>query len=614
MAFVEDGDEDSNSDVNGDPSTRIYATHSYSNRASPSREQPNTGRSRRGDTSASNSDSAPRSSKKRSDREKEERRRAAAAAAAAEQEEREKQRRRKEKAEAKAHKDSSQALKKVRDRPSNRLKQSHTQPVVQQTSGAYRRGLDEPSYYGISTPASSGNRPRANTRPASYYAGQPVGPPHGSPWAPQSPMVSGGPPHGFPPPGPGPYAGGPPPPQYGGPPPSMYGGPPPPSPTGPHSYFEGRPPMPIQQPSRDLRGRFERPSSAMGFSQSPAGSFEQPYGEYYFAPQHEEPHYNPKRLSRSKQQQQEEDRKRMPPPPKFKQQKEIPRRPSTTAPSSAPFQPPPPRPTSRQQSRPPVRSTNRRSINMAPGHYPTFDEDDSEDDGGLFHDSPEPLYDYRRRPTAGRTRRESKLMYEFDDAEYEPAGRASRRGSLYIPGAGGASLESESKMDSVRRYQEEVSGGPQTPLTAETLRKASKGVASSRSTRSSASRDESDYKQRSNTTGITGITRSSSGGNGENLTMKIAGKAVVRIGDAEIDCEDSEITFSHGQQDMPRGSIGGSDEATTVYQLEEPKRARSTMKALAHRSRDRASSQADSVSRGYGGGHQYAPYEAYDHY
>lgn len=374
--------------------------------------------------------------------------------------------------------------------------------------------------------------------------------------------------------------------------------------------------MPIpQQPSRALRDRFEsRPSSAMGFSQSPAGSFQEPHDDYYYQHQHEDPHYNPKRASRDRQRQQEEDRKRMPPPPKFKPLKEMPRRPSTTAPSSGPFQAPPPapRPASRQQSRPPppARSANRRSINGPPGAYAqTFDEDDSDDD--LFSNSPEPSYEQRpRRPTYSHQRRGSKLVYEYDDVEYEPAaGRSSRRNSVFVPGGGGASLENESRMDQVRRYQDAMSGGPPPPLTAENVKRASKGVPSSRSTRSSASRDESDYKQRSNTTGVTGITRSSSGGNGENLTMKIAGKAVVRIGDAEIDCEDSEITFSHQHHDTARDSIGGSDEASTVHYLEAPRRTRS-VKALPHRpSRERASSQADSVSRGYGGGHQYAPYD-----
>jgi hypothetical protein len=53
------------------------------------------------------------------------------------------------------------------------LTHTKTEPVVQQ----YRRGrVEDPSCYGVQQPAVSGMRPRAQTRPHSYYPGQ-TGPP-----------------------------------------------------------------------------------------------------------------------------------------------------------------------------------------------------------------------------------------------------------------------------------------------------------------------------------------------------------------------------------------------------------------------------------------------------
>jgi hypothetical protein len=234
--------------------------------------------------------------------------------------------------------------------------------------------------------------------------------------------------------------------------------------------------------------------------------------------------------------------------------------------------------------------------------HPTFDDDDLLGENDLFHDlSPQPPYPQRRKSMA-RTRRES-LVYDDDEYEITPAGRSSRRGSIYGGaelGSGGASLESENRYMDALRYQEDVSGGAPVPLTAETLRKANKRgerVASSRSTRSSGSHDESEYK-RSNTTGI---TRSSSGG--DDFTIKVSGPALVRVNGAEIECEDSEITFSNGG---PGGSRGGSDHVSTMYQLEDRSHHRER-KALPHRTR--APSQSDSQSRGYAPSH--APYDPY---
>lgn len=289
------------------------------------------------------------------------------------------------------------------------------------------------------------------------------------------------------------------------------------------------------------------------------------------------------------------------PPPDMKLMKNMPRRPSTTTNSSTPFAPPPPsRPASRHEhSRP--RPVNRRSVGF--NHAPTFDDDDlTGAENPLFHDiSPQPTYEQRKRAIS-RSRPDS-LVY--DDEEYDTmptSGRNSRRTSMYgsaALGSGGASYEGESKYLDALKYQEVVGGTPQ-PLTAESLRKANKRgeVASSRSTRSSASRDESEYKRSS----TTGITRSSSGAH-DDFTIKVSGAAVVRVHGAEIECEDSEITFSNA---TGLGRISG-EPANTVYQLEDGHSSHRERKALPHRTR--APSQSDSQSRGHGSSQ--APYDSH---
>lgn len=194
---------------------------------------------------------------------------------------------------------------------------------------------------------------------------------------------------------------------------------------------------------------------------------------------------------------------------------------------------------------------------------------------------------------------------EDDDDEFDVSpgvSRGGRRGSMHTAalGSGGVSLEKARYLDAMR-YQDDVHGSLPMPLTAETLRKATKRGegASSRSTRSSDSRDESEYK-RSNTTGI---TRSSSGAPDE-FTIKVSGAAVVRFEGAEIECDDGEITFSNNR---PGTSRVGSDRASTVYQLEDSRSRyeRKALPPLAHR--PRAPSQSDTQSRAYAPSH--APYE-----
>lgn len=601
VAFMEDCDEDTGSSLEGIEGTRKYAISEAP--VPPRRQQPNTSKSRTNDqyrpSSGKRSDSNPSDPARppRKEREEPMREKAARRSKEAEREQREEDRQRKEerrekearrqKAEERAAKESSKALKKVRPSP---LKHSQTQPVVQQTG--YRRGHDDPRAYGIQQPAVSGSRPRANTRPASYYAGQVPRPPTSN---------MGYPSHGMHPP-PFPVGTFPPPQMFPpGPPPVMHGLPPLPSPTGMQSYFDGGP----SSHPRDLRSRFDRPSSAMGFSPSSRSYLQEEYGYEDDLPQRMSHARRPSHSQRN-----DDDRKRMP-PPDF-----IPARPRTTANPSTPFQAPPPRPSSRHgHPQPRPRPSQRRSVGFNEG--PGYDDEDFLVGGGedLFHDiSPEPNYARqmaaRRQPIAYDHEEEEEEEEETEESEesddedggYQimPAkGRASRRGSMYSGalGSGGVSLDGDRYTDAMR-YQDDITGGPQVPLTAETLRKANKRgeVASSRSTRSSASRDESEYR-RSNTTGI---TRSSSGGD-DTFTIKVSGGAVVRVQGAEIECDDGgEITFNG----RPGTARVGSDRASTVFQLEDS-RSRVERKALPHR--PRAPSQSDSQSRGYAPSH--APYE-----
>ena len=576
----------------------------------PSKPLPNISRSRtndhyrpspgrRGESSASNSDSTTRSSKKglESKREKEARRQKEYEREdrRKKDEKREKEARRMKAAEERVAKDTK-ALKKIRPAGTR----AATQPVVQQAPSHRRATHDDPRAYGIHQGPPPGPRPRASSRPASF-AGQPprypasnMGWPPG-PGGPQAPFPVGTfpPPQMFPP----------------APHPGMHVPMPPPSPSNAGSYMDGPPPMPMQL-GRDLRHRFEaRPSSAMGFSPSQRSYLQD---EFAFE---DELHQPPPRMARrpSANRGHDEDRKRMP-PPDF-----IPSRPRTTANPSTPFNPPPSRPASRhghQQSR--SKGANRRSMGFHErGPYGNDDEEDMFPVNDLFHDiSPEPRYDQRRPSIATRSRQIPVYADEDEDDDDDDddeefaispgAVRSIRRGSMHTAalGSGGVSLDRDRYLDAMR-YQDDVNGGQQMPLTAELLRKASKRGegASSRSTRSSDSRDESEYK-RSNTTGI---TRSSSGVP-DDFTIKVSGAAVVRFEGAEIDCEgdDTEITFSNNR---PGTSRVGSDRASTVYQLEDS-RSRFERKALPHR--PRAPSQSDAQSRAYAPSHapyEHAPYE-----
>lgn len=605
VAYAEDAEEDSGSSVEGIEGTRKYAISEAP--VSPVKERPNTGKSRsekrpshkRSESSSASlsltdsSDSTARSGKKEKeprrpsqkelDREREERelqrrkrdrklKAQAQAQAQAEAQARAVEEERRVRAEQKALEKAAKALKKIRPAP----KHSVTQPIVQQSNG-YRRGrVEDPSCYGVPQPAASSSRPRAQTRPASYYAGQTSRPPltsmnwHQS----QSPA-----------PQPFPHVVGTfPPPQHMLPPsPASHASHLPPSPLTMPGYFDEA----MSNQHNHLKQRFHiRPSSAMGYQSPSTRGY--PPDDTELESVSTKVSRRPSRVTKKS----EEDKKKMP-PPDF-----VPRRPQSAMPQSSAFAPPPPpqsqRPTMRRESsRPPA--LQRRSVGFV--EQPGYQDEDFQGDVGLFHDM-SPVAAYEPRRTLSGRMRGSSNAYEHQALDIVPANPRGRNVTPYGGGVSigsyGASYEADKYMDALK-YQEDVSG-PQMPLTAETLRKVTKrgGVPSSRSTRSSGSRDDSEYK-RSNTTGI---TRSSSGNN-EDFIIKVSGTSVVRLHGAEIECSDGEIMLSS----RPGGS-GGSDMASTIFQIEDS-RGRVERKLLPHR--PRAPSQSDSQSRGYAPSH--APYD-----
>lgn len=520
-------------------------------------------------------------------------------------------------------------------------KHAASQPVVNQAG--YRRGqVEDPAAYGVQQPAASAQRPRAHTRPASYYAGQPppqpppldtwIGPhpldtwngprpqPYGMPGMPGMPgfqplpMFSPGPPGGppmhpnMPPQSPGSFF---PLDQFDGPmgPPGPYGPP-------------GPPP-----PSEQLRHRFDgRPSSAIEFPspQEALEYFPEEYDGYV-----EEPSQKvARRPSRPKKQAMPEERKKMP-PPDFAPKRTQSARPTTGAykPPMAPREPlrDQPREHVREQAREQAREhirdqreraqsrpaqqrpppAHRRSV----GFVDTHNFEDDEYLGGEV-DLYQQVLPSQRRNALTRPRRSQSVAYDQNGYDIVPAGNRGRRGSMYGPGPhdsfGGASLDEDNRYLDALRYQEDVSGGTPMPLTAESLRKASKRgeLASSRSTRSSGSHDESDYR-RSHTTGHT--TQSSAAH--DDFTIKVSGQAVVKMPGAQIECDGGEITFSSGRNGPsgsgpPGPSRAGSDKESTIYQLDDARSSRMDRKALPHR---RATSQSDAPYK-YAS-YEYAPYK-----
>lgn len=424
--------------------------------------------------------------------------------------------------------------------------------------GLPRKDL-EASYYGVDPsvmPATS--RPRAQSRPSSFYGPTRPPPSNARFYASQTPGPSL--PSSFPPPPPWMGPGGPGPGPGPGPG-SMASpfGPPPSAPLVMHQHRHPPPPTPTSDyQSRPLEARFgsSRPQSSMGFR--PTRSIE--YEEY------EEP--VEKSLARRpsttrKASKNEDDRRAMPPP----------RRPSTALPPSLPFRPPPSTP------------ARRRAIEFDDEHDP---------DEGLFTDlSPlaPAMYEYTS-PLAYRPRQSFGADTSYDVAEFhtEVAGKGHRRHSYYGGNSGSSGSAYEDKMRLASRYQDDVVGAPQMPLTAETLRKAGRSGASSRSTRSSGSHDESEYRQSATTR-----TTRSTAPNDEDVTIRVKGSTVLKFGNAEMQCQDgAEINIS-SRTGNPEIRAIGSDRSSFIDQ--DDRRTRVDIPTSRVRATSRAKSRPRSYSR-----------------
>ncbi|KAM0327624.1 hypothetical protein ACHAQA_005917 [Verticillium albo-atrum] len=560
VSYVEEANDETGSVIEG---TERYAV---SEAPSPSKERSNTSKSRKHRPSlrpeSGSGSSSPHNGLTDSDstvhavgpskREKEARFKAKEKERAKE----DKRARERERDRRKEHeRELERAARKASVRPPNKTYKTTPAPILHshsQSQDTYRRptgGNDDSSFYGVS-PAS--HRPRAMTasRPSSYYGAGSRPPASNTQWWSQHPGGVVAPPS---------YAT----PTYGSSP-GVY---PPPSPAPQQDYFGGSAMGGPQH--QHLAQRFQRPSSATGHR--PSMSTGQPFDPNPTYPYEEYEQENDISLARRpslKKHHAEEDRRRMPPPP----------RPVTTGPRRVAIRGPPPPPA------PPVQS--RRAIGAI--DY-SFDDRDFVGEDLMYRDIPPRSVSYgygEGGASLSRSqRRESAALEGGIPYRIEPAASSGRRHSYYGSSAG--SLDYEDKFRAAAAYQEGITDGHPMPLTAETLRKAGKRSSdkSSHSTRSSGSRDESDNRQ-SNTTRT---TRSSTGQGDDDFTIKVTGSATLKVGGAEIHCEDGgEINITQQGGNASRGGGGGgSDRASTIYSEDQrrnrlerlPIRARSSSQA-----------------------------------
>ncbi|KAI1505884.1 hypothetical protein F5X99DRAFT_173974 [Biscogniauxia marginata] len=444
----------------------------------------------------------------------------------------------------------------------------HKRPIPHSTKTAPlppSRASDDSSYYGIvpnHTVVPAASRPRAQTRPESYY-GQPLRPQ-------QRPPLSTSAYYHQPPP-PSQFSA---PPYHHPPPPSWVGGPPGPPgpPMGSMAMVHQHPMPPPPGPdyfARDLSLRFKRPGS-VGYNHNPPPN---PHPREY-EPVQEKALARRASVSRKVSKNHEErDRAQMPPPP----------RPKSARQERVVFRPPPP-------------SNMRKSVG--------FDDDDlddlDDDDDSLLYDSVSrrASVEYGTGALPIRGRRQSQTFeidsdYDSDDLDSEPAAPPRGRRNSYV--------NFEEKVRDASRYQEDVSGST-PPLTAEALRQVKNG-GSSRSTRSSGSRDESEYKH-------SATTRTTRSGSGEDdITIKIPMGAVVEVGNTKIHCRDGgDISVGrggNGRGSSDRGNSTYGDDRKSTYDDRKSTYddRKSTYgddrKSRADRSstRTRASSQAESYTR-----------------
>lgn len=163
-----------------------------------------------------------------------------------------------------------------------------------------------------------------------------------------------------------------------------------------------------------------------------------------------------------------------------------------------------------------------------------------------------------RRPSANRHSVSYDLGSGAESVRIESANSSRRRESWYDQSqTTSGSSGYEDKIRDAASYQEDMSGPPALPLTADMLRKAQRRQGgSSRSTKSSGSRDESDYKK----SATTRTTRSGSNNDDENVTIKVTGGARVMIGGAQIDCTEGGQIEIKRNTSLRDGSVRSSSE------------------------------------------------------
>lgn len=531
--------EEADDSGNAIPDTETYAASSP---PSPKKEKPNTSRARKEKTRRDDSGSAAAG---HTDSDSTVHPRSAAG--------RDSRTKSKEKEKEKEREKAKALAKKTVTISRPPTKHSKTTPME-------RKRSEDASYYGVNpTVTAATSRPRAQTatpRPVSYYGSSSRPPLANARWYDQ---LYGQPP--APSPSPGPLL------------PTSY---PPNNTILPRTHpFASQTPIISQAPADyfsarpQLAHRFSlnRPASAMAHRTAPPIAY-----DYDIEDDRPLGRRTSLRAAREQREREQEDRLRMPPPP----------RPKSARPSALAYRPPPPPITRR------------------------FDDEAFAGDSRLYHDvSPISSYEYitpapaprSRRQSIGPTARPDLTHYRTEVA----ASGGNRRNSYY-----GQSLSSgsgyEDKMRQATAYQEDVSGGPAVPLTAETLRKVSKnGGPSSRSTRSSASKDESDYKHSATTR-----TTRSSANNDEDVTIRVKGNTVLKVGGAEMQCEDgAEINIISRGGGAAAALRGGSDRSSYVDADE--RRSRMVDRTGAA-SRTRASSQAASYSRTVPAASPYDPF------
>ncbi|RDW59852.1 hypothetical protein BP6252_12939 [Coleophoma cylindrospora] len=224
------------------------------------------------------------------------------------------------------------------------------------------------------------------------------------------------------------------------------------------------------------------------------------------------------------------------------------------------------RPSIREPSRPPLNKAVTDSERMPPPPRPIlknrpateYPRDPSPVAPVLLYS--DPRRSYYDEPRRSLVRNSAVYDQGRNTHEYriETANNGRRRESYYgqTASTNSSSTGSEDKynnrMNAAKEYQNEVAGEA-LPLTAERLRQQRRLAGSTRSTKSSQSRDESDYRQSTTTK----TTRS--GGEDENLTIKVVGSAKLNIGNTHVEFGEGGEVHINRQPSLRSGSEMSSD-------------------------------------------------------